>query len=162
MFPRCPVTVLRFCARRGAFSGRKNIYLGSGDLITHIGPLSTPQGGCSGMDCSRWVWMTMSQLGRYSHLGMCSLLGARACCRAWFFVFFALNRFIFQRRKWSLLWFVSNYILKKAEQSLALLQTERKKPQGRRLCPVVSFSPLASSCPLASSSPLASLSPFAS
>src|SRR6266699_4224813 len=97
MFPRCPVSVLRFCARRGAFSGGKNIYLGSGDLITHIGPLSAPRGGCSGMDCRRWVWMTMSQLGRYSHLGMCSVLGAQACCWAWFFVFFALNRFIFQR-----------------------------------------------------------------
>src|SRR6266699_2490105 len=118
MFPRCLVTVLHFCTRQGAFLGGKNIYLGSGDLITHIGPLSAPRGSCSGMDCCRWVWMMMSQLGRYSHLGMCSVLGAWACCWAWFFMFFALNRFIFQRRKWSLLWFVSNYILKKAEQSL--------------------------------------------
>src|SRR5437899_3550657 len=69
-FPRCPLTVSRFCARWGAFSGGKKIYLGSGYLITYIRPLSVPQGGCGGTDCSGWVWMTLSQLGRYSHLGM--------------------------------------------------------------------------------------------
>ena len=83
-FPRCPLTVSCFCARRGAFLGGKKIYLGSGDLITYIGPLSAPQGRCGGMDCSGWVWMTQSQLGRYSHFGMCELLGARACCWARF------------------------------------------------------------------------------
>src|SRR6267378_232016 len=78
-FPRCPLTVSRFCGRRGAFLGRENIYLGSGYLITHIGPLSAPQGRCGGMDFSGWVWMMMSQLGRYSHLGIYLLLKARAC-----------------------------------------------------------------------------------
>ena len=85
-FPRCPLTVLRFCARRGPFSGGKKIYLGSGYLITYIRPLSTPQGRCGGMDCSGCVWMTQSQLGRYSHFGMYELLWARACCWARFSV----------------------------------------------------------------------------
>ena len=56
-FLRCPLTVSRFCARRGPFLGGEKIYLGSGYLITHIRPLSAPQGGCGGMDCSGWVWM---------------------------------------------------------------------------------------------------------
>ena len=83
-FPRYPLTVSRFCACWGALSGGKKIYLGSGYLITHIGPLSVPQGGCGGMDCSGCVWMTQSQLGRYSHFGMYELFGARACCWARF------------------------------------------------------------------------------
>ena len=83
-FPRCPLIVLRFCARRGSFLGGEKLYLGSGYLITYIGPLSALQGRCGGMDCRGWLWMTMSQLGRYSHFGMYELLGARACCWARF------------------------------------------------------------------------------
>jgi hypothetical protein len=50
--------------------GREILYLGSGHLITYIRQLSARLGGCGGMDCNRWVWMTMFKLGRYFHLGM--------------------------------------------------------------------------------------------
>src|SRR6266446_3704601 len=68
----------------GHFWAGKKKYLGSADLITHIGPLSTPLRGCGGMDCSGWVWITISRLGSCSHLGMSDLLGAQACCWARF------------------------------------------------------------------------------
>ena len=83
-FPRCPLTVSRFCARWGSFLGGEKIYLGSGYLITHIGPLSAPKGGCGGMDCGGCVWMMQSQLGRYSHFGIYEFLWARASCWARF------------------------------------------------------------------------------
>src|SRR6266700_3177112 len=70
------ITVSCFFIRRGALLGGQNIYLGSGYLITYIRPFSAPQGGCGGMDCSRCVWMTISQLGMFSHLETYRLLGA--------------------------------------------------------------------------------------
>jgi len=45
-----------------------------------------PLGRCSGMDCSGWVWIMISQLGSCSYLGMSVLLRAWACCWAWFLI----------------------------------------------------------------------------
>ena len=74
--PKMPAHCFALLRSSGGIFGRKNIYLGAGDLITHIGPLSTPLGRCGGMDCSGWVWIMISQLGSCSHLLMYVFFGA--------------------------------------------------------------------------------------
>jgi hypothetical protein len=51
--------------------GGEKIYLGSGELITIITPICTPQRGRDGMDCVGVVWMTCSINSSRHQLGAC-------------------------------------------------------------------------------------------
>jgi hypothetical protein len=56
--PKVPAHCVALWRSSGGIFPREILYLGSGDSITYTGPLSAPDGKCSGVDCSGWVWMT--------------------------------------------------------------------------------------------------------